>query len=482
MSTILSNTVSDTISDTVLRNNTLITAMLPYDLQGATIEAQFSYLLDHTDCDWSEVMQYVGIKTDALINLDMLFIDWSLRDLMEHRHCQKEGYLPLFQNDHSLGVLLISPFRQSHIRTLFPLRKSVYFFYIKEAAFHFIFDYLCHDQTTTSFLLYESLYMAIKKQASDLHINQLRDGTKLSCRVDGVLTPLTSYSEESRQRLVTMIKLMAGLDISAVSKMQDGAFEYKIQGKVYQLRISTIPTRYGEDLTCRIIDSGNRFITFKDLGFDEIRARLLKQFSKLQHGLILITGATGSGKTTTLYSILSYIQERAGRNIMTLEDPIERDLPGIRQTQINRVAGINFAQGLKTILRHDPDVIMLGEIRDKETARIALEAAYTGHLVLGTLHTSTCEGAVKRLQGLGVDSFLLEYCLKGVICQRLIAKPCSNCNSLGCSQCLEQGVLGRELETELIEWLEPLSGGTEKDMVKWGKYYPFSKAENREEC
>ena len=226
--------------------------------------------------------------------------------------------------------------------------------------------------------------MAIKKQASDLHINQLSDGTKLSCRVDGILMPLISYSEVYRQRLVSMIKLQAGLDISAVSMMQDGAFEYKIKGKRHHLRVSTIPTRYGEDLTCRIVDSDSSFKTFTDLGFDETRSRVLKKFSNLQHGLILVTGATGSGKTTTLYSILSYIQNHAKRNIMTLEDPIERDLPGIRQTQINSVAGVTFEKGLKTILRHDPDVIMLGEIRDNETARIALEAAYTGHLVLGT--------------------------------------------------------------------------------------------------
>ncbi|MEC7636199.1 MAG: GspE/PulE family protein, partial [Pseudomonadota bacterium] len=246
----------------------------------------------------------------------------------------------------------------------------------------------------------------------------------------------------------------------------------KLGGRSIDLRVSTMPSSHGERVVMRLLDKDAGRLQVDDLGMPEKTATQLDELIRRPHGIILVTGPTGSGKTTTLYAALQQMDKK-GRNIMTVEDPVEYDLPGISQTQINLRAGMTFARGLKAILRQDPDVILIGEIRDGETAEIATQSSLTGHLVLSTLHTNTAAGAITRLQDLGVDAFLLASTVRGILSQRLLRKLCFSCRekvkpttfdlqalnlnkddfiyeSKGCSKCNGTGYLGRQALFELV--------------------------------
>ncbi len=270
------------------------------------------------------------------------------------------------------------------------------------------------------------LKQAINDKASDIHIEPEEDELRVRFRIDGILHEVMKPPKNLESAIISRLKIMAKLDIAERRIPQDGRIELHYEKKDIDVRVSTLPTVFGEKIVMRLLDKSNVMMKLEKLGFAD---ELLYNFRKLivkPHGIILVTGPTGSGKTSTLYAALNEINT-LDQNIITLEDPVEYQLKIINQVQVNPSVGLNFASGLRSILRQDPDVIMVGEIRDKETAEIAIEAAMTGHLVFSTLHTNSASGAVARLVDMGVEPFLISSSVIGVIGQRLVRKICSSC-------------------------------------------------------
>lgn len=268
---------------------------------------------------------------------------------------------------------------------------------------------------------------AVRDRSSDIHVEPEQDITRIRFRIDGILHEIPSPPKEWEAAIISRVKVLSGMDIAESRVPQDGHFQAMVDEKIIDFRVATIPTIYGENLVMRLLDTASVMIGLERLGFgtyDELN-RYESLISK-PYGIILSTGPTGSGKTTTLYSALMRINS-IDRNIITIEDPVEYRLGLIRQIQVNPKAGITFANGLRAILRQDPDVIMVGEIRDLETAVIAVQAALTGHLVLSTLHTNDAPSAVTRLVNMGVEPFLISACLIGIMAQRLVRLICENC-------------------------------------------------------
>ena len=302
-------------------------------------------------------------------------------------------------------------------------------------------DLLEEDDAPIIRLLNAILAESLKEKASDIHIELYEAESRVRFRLDGVLRTVLSPSIHIAPLVVSRIKVMAKLDIAEKRLPQDGRMTVKLGGRSIDLRVSTMPTSYGERVVLRLLDKNAGQLSVDDLGMQQGTKERMSSLIERPHGIILVTGPTGSGKTTTLYAALQQM-DRQQRNIMTVEDPVEYDLPGVSQTQINLRAGMTFARGLRAILRQDPDVILIGEIRDKETAEIATQASLTGHLVLSTLHTNTAAGAVTRLQDLGVDSFLLSSTLRGVLAQRLVRKLCDHCKQPVAADVLVRDKLG----------------------------------------
>jgi len=270
------------------------------------------------------------------------------------------------------------------------------------------------------------LSQAVREQASDIHVETFEDRLSIRYRVDGVLAEVLSPKRMLAPLLVSRLKVMAKLDIAEKRVPQDGRISVKLAGHAVDIRMSTIPSAHGERVVLRLLDKQAGQLQLQQLNMNE---QVLDDYQlglRAAHGIILVTGPTGSGKTTTLYAGLTHINE-ASRNILTIEDPIEYMLPGVGQTQVNTKVDMTFARGLRAILRQDPDVVMVGEIRDLETAEIAVQASLTGHLVLSTLHTNTAIGAVTRLQDMGIEPFLLSSSLLCVMAQRLVRLLCVEC-------------------------------------------------------
>ncbi|MFA5339355.1 MAG: type II secretion system ATPase GspE [Candidatus Omnitrophota bacterium] len=308
---------------------------------------------------------------------------------------------------------------------------------------------------------------AIKAGASDIHIepDEIFLGTRY--RVDGVLHEVISPPKDLQSAIISRIKILSGMDIAERRVPQDGRFQLKIENRQIDCRVSTIPTVYGENVVIRLLDLNSILLGLSELGFSREMLNVYEKLIRRPYGIILVTGPTGSGKTTTLYSSLSTINSPE-KNIVTIEDPIEYRLKLVRQMQINTKAGLTFANGLRSILRQDPDIIMVGEIRDLDTAEVAIQAALTGHLVLSTLHTNDAPGAVARLVDMGVEPFLVSSSVLAVIAQRLVRVICKDCREnyvpsaklseevglssskqvkfyrgRGCDKCLHTGYKGR---------------------------------------
>ena len=260
---------------------------------------------------------------------------------------------------------------------------------------------------------------AIKARASDIHIEPCPRSAAVKFRVDGVLQPVEELPLEMAVAVVSRIKILCGLDIAERRLPQDGRFSFPVEGRELDIRVSTVPADYGESLVLRLLDKGGLTLSFSHLGFTDTHTAAIMRCVTQPNGIFLVTGPTGSGKTTTLYTVLEHLKQQ-GKKILTIEDPIEYRLSGISQSQIKPDIGYSFATALRSFLRHDPDVIMVGEIRDLETAEIAIQAALTGHLVLSTLHTNDAPSAIIRLLDMGVDDFLLSATLTGVLGQRLV--------------------------------------------------------------
>ncbi|CNK23836.1 general secretion pathway protein E [Yersinia aldovae] len=267
---------------------------------------------------------------------------------------------------------------------------------------------------------------AIKEGASDIHVEPFESQLAIRFRIDGELRQILSPPRQLAALLVSRIKVMAKLDIAEKRLPQDGRISLRIAGRAIDIRVSTLPSNHGERVVMRLLDKNNMRLDLSHSGMTTDKQALFDQILKQPHGIILVTGPTGSGKSTTLYAALQQINSQS-LNIMTVEDPIEYDLDNIGQTQVNAKVDMTFARGLRAILRQDPDVVMIGEIRDTETAQIAVQASLTGHLVLSTLHTNSASGAVGRLRDMGVEPFLLGSSLIGVLAQRLVRTLCQHC-------------------------------------------------------
>ncbi len=267
---------------------------------------------------------------------------------------------------------------------------------------------------------------AVKEGASDVHFEPDREGIQIRYRVDGLLHDVMIAPKSLQAGVISRIKILSQLDISEKRVPQDGRFEIKVGEKDIDIRISTLPTAFGEKIVMRLLDKGSVLIGLEGLGFNSETLKEFDRYFRRPFGLILVTGATGSGKTTTLYSVLQMINTPE-KNIVTIEDPVEYQLKRITQVQVNEKVGVSFATGLRSILRQDPDVVMVGEIRDGETANLAIQAALTGHLVLSTLHTNDAPGAVARLIDMGAEPFLIASSLTAVVSQKLVRKICKAC-------------------------------------------------------
>jgi general secretion pathway protein E len=275
-------------------------------------------------------------------------------------------------------------------------------------------------------LVNQLLRRAVRAGASDLHVEPMRDGLQARIRVDGMLRKVLDRDDVPVRRVVSRLKVMAGLDTSETRLPQDGRIALRFGGRAVDVRFSSLPGPHGERLVLRILDRQAVLHSLDDLGLNAAQKAVLQRLALRPDGIVLATGPTGSGKTTTLYSLLQLI-DRAGSNIVTVEDPIEYELPGVSQTQVDPDIGLTFAAGLRATLRQDPDVILLGEIRDGETARIAIQAALTGHMVLSSLHANGTMGAVTRLRDLGLEDYLIGSTLRGVLAQRLLRRLCPEC-------------------------------------------------------
>lgn len=267
---------------------------------------------------------------------------------------------------------------------------------------------------------------AIAQRASDIHLERLPKEFIIRFRIDGILRDIISLPIAIHPALIARVKILADLKIDEHRVPQDGRFRYEGEHHSTAIRVSIIPAFYGEKVVMRLLEESERFLTLEELGLGQRELKLVKEAIERPHGMILSTGPTGSGKTTTLYTIL-HILNRAEVNISTIEDPIEYDIKRINQIQVNPKIGLTFADGLRSLLRQDPDILMVGEIRDKETAEMAIHSALTGHLLLSTLHTNDASGAIPRLLDIGVEPFLLASTLNLVIAQRLVRKICPNC-------------------------------------------------------
>jgi type IV pilus assembly protein PilB len=321
---------------------------------------------------------------------------------------------------------------------------------------------------------------AVRLGASDIHVEPYEAYVRIRYRLDGMLQEVSRPSVGAGRTLISRLKIMADLDIAEKRRPQDGRIRVKEADRTIDIRVSTLPTDFGEKVVLRILDKSRLQLDLARLGFEEGDLKTFRKALKLPHGMILVTGPTGSGKTTTLYAALNYINS-PGINITTIEDPIEYNLTGINQTHVRSDIGLSFAAALRSILRQDPNVVMVGEIRDGETAEIAVRAALTGHLVLSTLHTNDAASAITRLLDMGIEPFLVAASVKMILAQRLLRRICPDCKTThaptpeqieelgipgpaqfwrgaGCPRCGQTGFSGRLAVYEVLKIENGIAG------------------------
>ena len=325
------------------------------------------------------------------------------------------------------------------------------------------------------------LRQALRRGASDMHVEAMEQGIRVRMRIDGILRTVVERPDAPVAMVVSRFKVMAGLDIAETRMPQDGRLALRIGGRSVDVRISTMPAKNGERGVLRLLDKRTGLLSLGEIGLSPDQRAALDRIGGHSDGLVLVTGPTGSGKTTTLYALIQHLND-SQRNIITVEDPIEYDIAGIGQTQVMPQIGMGFAQSLRAILRQDPDIVLVGEIRDQETAEVAVQAALTGHLVLATLHTNTALGSITRLRDLGVEPYLIAATVRGMIAQRLLRRLCRDCRrpdpvtedaarvfersglamplslfgSEGCAACDGTGFRGRTAVYEIVEVETPL--------------------------
>ncbi len=308
---------------------------------------------------------------------------------------------------------------------------------------------ILHDIQSIIELVDSIIYHAYNRNASDIHMDPTPEGIVVRFRIDGVLLYIDTLKKEYHEELIARIKVLASLRTDIHFVPQDGRFKFNYGNCNCDIRVSIIPTHYGENAVLRILKNDNNISTLLNLGFSNIDCERITNALSNHQGMILITGPTGSGKTSTLYALISMLSTK-NNSIITLEDPIEYTIQGVRQIQIHSKHGITFANGLRSIVRQDPDIIMLGEIRDSETAQVATNISLTGHLLLSTIHTNSALGVIPRLMDMKVDSYLVSSTLSLIIAQRLVRTLCQICKGDGCNMCGNLGYKGRTVIAEVI--------------------------------
>ncbi len=344
---------------------------------------------------------------------------------------------------------------------------------------------------------------ALKDRASDIHIEPFERNVLVRFRIDGVLHTIVTPPKGAHAALVSRIKVLAGLDIAEKRHPQDGRFRVRIAGREVDIRVSVLPTAFGERVVLRLLDRGARILRLPELGMSDAHLAMMRSAIRAPHGILLVTGPTGSGKSTTLYAALMEM-DRVNRNVMTIEDPIEYQLDGVGQMQVQPKIGVTFAAGLRSILRQDPDIVMIGEIRDLETAEIAIQASLTGHLVLATLHTNDALSAIVRLEDMGVEPYLVASSLILTQAQRLVRRLCPHCRkprppragdwraldaapeeyaevetvfeAAGCEHCMNTGFAGRIAIYEMTRISDAM-----RDLIHAGKGLPAMRRLARKE-
>ena len=439
----------------------------------------------------------VKVRANALnlpyVDLSDYTVDAELTKLVPEHIAKKYKAVPLFKINNSITIGMVDPqdvVALDHLRRLTGVeqvepvlvseqgvQRVLDFYYRVTGSIQEIVTSLTSDPALRAEapgqladasiirLVDMLIIQAVKDRGSDLHIEPEEDTIRVRCRIDGILHELTTLPKKLHNAVISRVKILASLDIAESRKPQDGRFQMKIENKELDIRVSTFPTIHGENLVLRLLDKASVLFGLKELGLQDREFQAFAKLIRHPNGIILVTGPTGSGKTTTLYSALSTISS-IEKNIITIEDPVEYELHLIRQTQVNSRAGITFANGLRSILRQDPNIIMVGEIRDKETADVAIQAALTGHLVLSTLHTNDAASSLARLIEMGVEPFLVSSSVIGILAQRLIRMVCDKCKERyhpepevlkdlglpantelykgrGCLQCKKSGYKGR---------------------------------------
>ncbi|MBR0197005.1 MAG: type II/IV secretion system protein [Kiritimatiellae bacterium] len=292
------------------------------------------------------------------------------------------------------------------------------------------------------------LRAALFLHASDIHLDPMENHLRVRFRIDGELEDVLEIKSSMQNALASRLKVLSSLDIAERRAPQDGGFTWRLPGSSMantplDVRMATLPVRHGERITLRLLETGGKRLTLDDLGMSVKDRALFDSVLRRPHGLVLLTGPTGSGKTTTLYAAIQALLKTGPKNIVTVEDPIEYEIPGVAQAEVDSADKVNFSKALKSLLRHDPDVVMIGEIRDADSLNVAIKAALTGHLVLSTLHTNDAKGAVTRLVDMGLDPKLIGAVLRLAVAQRLVRRICTSCNGKGCSSCSNRGYSGR---------------------------------------
>ncbi len=413
--------------------------------QGIVEESQISKILE----------SQLGIP---YIDLEKTYIDPELPRLIPEKMARQRIMIPVSLNDQTLTLAMMNPTdiyaiddaKLSTGLNIHPviagrqdIMSAIGLYYEKEESENALEEFdetyvteVLEDLDEEVFanverapvvkLLNAVIRQAIIMKASDIHIEPMEKYLRIRFRIDGELQEIMRPLKKSHSAMVTRIKIMGRMDIAEKRAPQDGRLEMEIDGAIYDMRISVMPTVYGEKVMIRLLNRNAILLSKHELGFTTKNLETFDLIKQNPHGIILVTGPTGSGKTTTLYSVLQEIN-KINRNIITVEDPVEYRIDGINQIQVNLKAGLTFASGLRSILRQDPDVIMIGEIRDTDTAEIAIRAAITGHLVLATLHTNSTVSTISRLMDMGIEPYLISSATVGIMAQRLVKKICENC-------------------------------------------------------
>ncbi len=424
-----------TFADKSLRNK----------LGSLTDSDMFDRIAQQHDAHWfyTQLAQHYTIP---LLTAESLWVDpWRTHHWSDAPPPDQSTIIPVYATDHDYAIATSNPFHPylATLKSTWPLKQQLLILMTPDAIYNY-------HQSTTPDPLTNLIVNGIDHQASDIHIYNRNESGHVYYRLLGQLTPLYTVPPQRLRQITNQLIFRANLRVGESQKPQDGRLTIthpQNPDRPVDTRVSVIPTHFGYDIAIRIFHQSLHF-SLENCGFSADQYTQLLTLIRQESGLILVTGPTGSGKTTTLYALLHQLKQSA-KNIVTLEDPIEHHFDFMRQTQINLEAGYTFGAGLRATLRQDPDIIMVGEIRDAETATIACQAAYTGHLVPASLHSHSIEGAHQRLCQLGVSSATLHGCLRGIINQKLVPTPCVLCTGTGCSQCSNTGLYGQRLQAEI---------------------------------